>query len=271
MKLSQSSFVYYRYPLEESIKRLAQYGYQGIEIWGGRCHAYYEDMPSERINAIKDLLKRENLNISNFIPAQFRYPCNLGTTQKEIRRGSLDYIKKNIDVANALGSPFASLCPGFSLYGERHEDAWQAMIENFAELNQYADDKNIMLLIEPAHPMETDLICTTDQAMKALTELNAEKTMGLCLDTGHLFLNKESLTDIFEKTKTYTVHFHIDDNNGKNDDHLVPGEGSIDFTGFLGKLKEHEYKGFLAAELGWNYTAEPDCAVIATKKFLEKV
>ena len=53
-------------------------------------------------------------------------------------------------------------------------------------------------------------------------------------------------------------HVHIDDNNGVQDQHLVPGEGVFDFTGFVVALREVEYRGFLAAELGWEYTIEPD-------------
>ena len=48
MKFSQSSFVYLNYPLQEAIRRLHQYGYQGVEIWGGRPHAYRHDLDDER-------------------------------------------------------------------------------------------------------------------------------------------------------------------------------------------------------------------------------
>ena len=40
MKLSLSTFVYFRYALFEAIRRTAAHGYQAVEIWGGRPHAY---------------------------------------------------------------------------------------------------------------------------------------------------------------------------------------------------------------------------------------
>ena len=44
MKLSVSTTVYYRYSLVESIKRIAELGYNAVEIRGGRPHAFPDDM-----------------------------------------------------------------------------------------------------------------------------------------------------------------------------------------------------------------------------------
>ena len=42
--MSQSTFVYFYYPLKEAEKRRAEAGYDGVEIWGGRPHAYGDDL-----------------------------------------------------------------------------------------------------------------------------------------------------------------------------------------------------------------------------------
>ena len=47
MRFSQSSFVYLNYPLKQAIRRLRQFGYQGIEVWGGRPHLYRHDLDAE--------------------------------------------------------------------------------------------------------------------------------------------------------------------------------------------------------------------------------
>lgn len=269
MKLSQSTFVYFRYPLEEAIKRLAEEGYEGVEIWGGRPHAYWEDMSDERIENLKRLLKEKKMEISNFIPAQFRYPTNLASTDEHLRGKSVEYIKRNIDVAEKLEAPYVSLCPGFSIYGENLQKCWNAMIKSFKEIIEYSKDKKVKLILEPAHAMETDLVRTVDEGIRVIEEVGKEN-MGLCLDTGHIFINKEALVDIPEKVKDYLVHYHIDDNGGISDDHLVPGEGKIDFTIFLEKLKKMNYQGFLAVELGYGYTNDPDNAVRRSREFLKK-
>ncbi len=84
MKTSISTFVYFKYPLTEAIKRISCYGYKGVELWGGRPHAYCDDMNKDRISEVVKVIEDYELCISNFIPAQFRYPTNLAAPDRGI-------------------------------------------------------------------------------------------------------------------------------------------------------------------------------------------
>ncbi|MCP4749379.1 MAG: TIM barrel protein [Proteobacteria bacterium] len=268
MKISLSTFVYYRYPLMEAIKRIAGYGYDAVEIWGGRPHAYFEDMDKKRISDTKKAIADNGLEISNFIPAQFRYPVNIAAPDERIRKNSIAYLRNNIDVAAALGSPYVSLCPGFGMYGQQQIRAWNCMIQSLRELADHAENTPVELLLEPGNRYETDLVVTVDDGIKAVCDL--DKRMGLLPDTGHLFINHEPLADTVEKVKDFTCHFHIDDNMGVTDDHMVPGEGRLHFDIFLEKLKASAYVGALAVELGFQYTIDPDVAVAKSIDYLRK-
>src|SRR6056297_248717 len=212
MKLSLSTFVYFRYPLVEAIKRMAAFGYDGVEIWGGRPHAYCDDMDDAHVKETRKVLDDTGIAISNFIPAQFRYPSNPAAPDEKIRTGSVDYLKKSMDAAAALGSPYVSLCPGFSMYGQTVEEGWDAMIGSFNQLLAHARGMDLTLILEPANRMESDLVVTVDDGLKAVREVDGE--MGLLVDIGHLFVNKEPLADAIAKVQSYPHHFHIDDNNG---------------------------------------------------------
>lgn len=267
MKYSLSTFVYYKYPLEEAIKRIAAFGYHGVEIWAGRPHAYYEDMTDNRINEIRTVLESYGLQISNFIPAQFRYPTNIAAYDETIRRNSVEYIKGNIDVAVKFEAPFVSLCPGFSMYGKSSEEGWNCMIKSLGELLDYSTGMPVKLLLEPGNRAETDLVVTVDDGLRAIDQLNYR--MGILPDTGHLFVNKESVSDVIEKVKGLTCHYHIDDNMGVSDDHLVPGEGKMYYDTFISKLYESGYNGYLAVELGFGYCNDPDIAVKKSIDYLK--
>ena len=115
MKLSYSTKLYYNYRLEDAINRTARIGYPGVEIWGGRPHAYYKDMNKASISSITKIIEETGVEISGFIPAQFGYPTNLCSPIKNIREDSVDYIKKSIDTSLALGCNKVSLCPGRTL------------------------------------------------------------------------------------------------------------------------------------------------------------
>ncbi len=268
VKLSASTFVYYRYPLGEAVRRMASFGYDGVELWGGRPHAYCEDMNKRNIGELRRLMEESNLSISNFIPAQFRYPVNIAAPEPGMRTASVEYLKRSIDTAAALGAPSVSLCPGYSLYGQGRERAWQAMIESMRILCSFAEGLPLSLLLEPGNRHETDLVITVEDGLRAIRDLGAP--MGLCVDTGHCFVNGESLSDVVSLVRDIPCHYHIDDNNGFTDDHMVPGEGKMRYEIFLRSLLSSGYSGFLAVELGFQYTADPDVAVKRSADFIRK-
>lgn len=271
MKLSISTAVYYRYSLVESIKRIAELGYDAVEIWGGRPHAYPEDMSDLKINEIKKCISEYNLKISGLIPAQFRYPTNLSIEDKKMREASIFYINQAIDVADRLGIRYISVCPGFTLFGQSRELGFNLFKDSLYKILEHAAKFNdIEILIEPAHRFETDIIIFIEDSLRLLKEMN-KSNLGLVLDTGHINVNKESFSDAVRLLRNYIKHIHMDDNHGYNDDHLIPGEGNINFEKVILDLKKINYKGFLTVELGFGYTIDPDKAVYQSLKYLNKI
>lgn len=68
---------------------------------------------------------------------------------------------------------------------------------------------------------------------------NLEKNeVGFCLDTGHhAAFGKGSLETWITSLETYIGQLHINDNKGKQDEHLAIGEGNIDFRSFFEQIK----------------------------------
>ena len=52
MKFSFLTYQFCRFGLEHSFKMAQEYGFEGVEVWGGRPHAYAHDMGREEIQAI---------------------------------------------------------------------------------------------------------------------------------------------------------------------------------------------------------------------------
>jgi protein FrlC len=269
MRFSQSSFVYFNYPLQKAIRLLHKYGYQGVEVWGGRPHAYRHDLDDE-LDEIIALLDRLGMTVPNFIPAQFRYPSILCSLKETVRRDSVRYIQDAIDNALRLGAPYVSLCPGMTLFGEDLDKGWAQLRKSFIELLDYTEGTDLMLLIEPAHAAESTLILTVADGLGMIEEIGSER-LGILLDTGHANVNGEDLGEVVTRLKDVPFHIHIDDNHGDSDAHLIPGDGSIDFEPFVRALREINYQGFVSGELGFQYTLDPDPAVEKTYAVLSRM
>jgi len=269
MYFSQSSAVYFNHSLKFAIQDLHDLGYDGIEIWGGRPHMFKHDLNDEMVEII-ELLTRLNMKVCNFIPAQFRYPSHLCSLNEYVRKDSVEYIKVAIDNAVILGAPSVSLCPGMVLFDQSIEEGWKQLVKSYKELGRYVADKNITLIIEPAHRFESNLILTIDDCLKMLKELNSDK-FGILLDSGHANVNGEDFNEIIPKCKGIPLHIHLDDNIGDFDSHMIPGKGNVDFKSLFSSLKAINYDGYISVELGGGYNMDPTSACKESMEFLKSV
>ena len=267
MKFAQSSAVYYYYSLEYVINDLHRLGYDGIEIWGGSPHMYRHDLDTQ-LDEIISLLKRFNLEVCNFIPAQFRYPSLLCSENEVVRKDSVEYIKTAIDNAKKVGSSSVHLCPGMAAFDEDVRKGWKQLVRSFQELAEYVQSDSITLLIEPAHRFESNLIQTIEDCLSMIDELKSDR-FGILLDTGHCNVNGENFRTEVPKCRGIPLHIHADDNNGDIDSHLIPGKGTVDFKVLFEALKEINYRGYISAELGSMYIMDPVSACTETLIFFK--
>lgn len=80
---------------------------------------------------------------------------------------------------------------------------------------------------------------------------------GWCLDAGHLNRCGLDANDLSEVTQP-PLSLHIHDNGGKHDEHLLPGDGTIDWVAYLDKLRTIGYSGELVLEAHHQSLDTPD-------------
>jgi len=87
---------------------------------------------------------------------------------------------------------------------------------------------------------------TTDMLwlMAALETMN----VGTCLDCGHAFLSGD-VHNVMHKLSGHLRVIHANDNRGKRDDHLPPGQGHVRWAELLGQLYRERFHGGLILEL----------------------
>jgi sugar phosphate isomerase/epimerase len=82
---------------------------------------------------------------------------------------------------------------------------------------------------------------------------------GWCLDTGHMHCCGVPMTDL-RGVSVPPLSLHVQDNHGvgSGDQHLLPGDGTIDWKEFLDILKEIGYEGDLVLEAHHQSLDAPD-------------
>ena len=268
--LGSATSVLLNYSITDAVSILVEAGFDGIDIWGGRPHVYRSDYTENELLELRRMLEHEKLVVPSFMPAFFRYPHSLSSPNDRVRQDSIDYMFRCADNANILGAEVLLVVPGRSLYGQGPEDGFNRLLDSIYQVCVYCEQYDLKLGIEAANQAVTDLVVTHQDALKIIKEL-AHPSLGVVLDTGHLYLNKENLVAAMENLGDLLLQFHVNDNDGVHQQNLIPGDGSFDFSNFVDVLNSCGYDGFLSVELGWHYTIDPAPALRKSVKRLRKM
>lgn len=94
MKVALLSLSFRRYHLDKIFEVAGYFGYDGVEIWGGRPQAYPYDMDEARCAHVLELKEKYNLEVPMYTPEVLGYPYNISTPDKKEREETIDYLKK---------------------------------------------------------------------------------------------------------------------------------------------------------------------------------
>ena len=76
MKIGMFTSGYQRSPLEHCFQDAKEYGYDYIELWGGRPHAYAPDLKAGEMAALRTLIDRYEMPVTGYTPEHNAYPYN---------------------------------------------------------------------------------------------------------------------------------------------------------------------------------------------------
>lgn len=99
---------------------------------------------------------------------------------------------------------------------------------------------------------------STPEALAARFEASADASEesddlaghGVCLDVGHAHMMGVNVIDAAETLGGHLVTTHIHDNRGRSDDHLLPFQGTIDWSALVMALQKVGYDGVWMFEIG---------------------
>jgi sugar phosphate isomerase/epimerase len=123
---------------------------------------------------------------------------------------------------------------------------WENTIKRFADLCRIAGARDQRLVIENR---VGDFVSSSDGVM-ALVREAGEPNGGVLLDVAHANATKEPLELVIAKLKKYLMYVHLSDNDGTSSAHMPAGQGNIDFSSLLRRLKEIGYVGFVNVDFG---------------------
>ena len=102
LKVGMFTSGYQRNPLEHCFMDAKEYGYDYIELWGGRPHAYAPDLKAGDINEVRRLIEKYEMPVLGYTPEHNAYPYNYMIGSEAQRRDAVDYLKLSLEMAKEM-------------------------------------------------------------------------------------------------------------------------------------------------------------------------
>ncbi|MBA4066711.1 MAG: sugar phosphate isomerase/epimerase [Isosphaera sp.] len=246
-----NGFAHHR--LDDAVEILAELGYGGVAVTLDVHHLdpFAPDLAA-RVAALARQLARHRMRCAVETGARFlldarrKHQPTLVSPTPEARAVRHDFLKRCADVAADLGADslsFWSGTPTDNAPGGVHMVRLEDRVERLAE---YATGRGVRLAFEPEPGMFVD-------TMGKFAELHAKvnhPAFGLTIDVGHLVCNGElPVGKVLTDWKHVLWNVHVEDMRAGVHDHLMFGEGEVDFADVFAGLRAADYAGGVYVEL----------------------
>jgi L-ribulose-5-phosphate 3-epimerase len=248
----------------KAIRLLAEIGYRGVGLTIDRDLLNpYVDGFEKSIARVCKLLERYKMRSVIETGARFlldpqnKHEPTLMTADRAGRARRIEFYRHAIDMAHELGSDCVSLWSGKLNVSIANKAAFSRLIEGLQQVCDYADLKQVTLGFEP----EPGMFIDTMDGFAQLAARFASSPLRLTLDIGHLHCQGEvPIAEQIGHWKSQIVNVHLEDMRHGIHEHLMFGEGEIDFPPVIGALRAIDYHGLLQVELSRHSQMGPEAA-----------
>jgi len=247
-----------------AVALLAEIGYRSVALTldHGPLNPLADDWTAQR-SRLKGILDGRGMKSVIETGARFlldhrdKHEPTLVSAKRDDRQRRIQFLKLAVDAAEFLGSDCVSLWSGVVRDAAGENEVWDRLIPALREVLDYAHDRGVIIGFEPEPGMFIDTMARFAELQERLNAPNLKLT----LDVGHLHCHGEiPIADQITKWKDEIVNVHIEDMRAGVHEHLMFGEGEMDFPPILAALRQANYKGGIHVELSRHSHEGPTAA-----------
>lgn len=273
MKFAYSTALFRLRPLQEAVELIARGGFQAVEFLADRPHAYPGDIKAAESARIMACLGQRKLKVCNLNACTVAalgvqdHPSWLEEDwiQRETRiRYTLDCLR----LSAAMGIPTVStLAAGRIPSTMNRTEAWRLFVANMQRVLPLARKLTVKVLIQPGPEL---LMEHSEETLAFLREFEMDPFLQVDFNLGNFYCAGEDPLEAWEALKSYVGIIHIEDVPAdRKHKHVQLGEGSLDLKGFLERVRDAEFSGYVVVKLD-SYDQNPEDVVLASAEYLKR-
>jgi len=252
MRFGISTHLYHDRRLERShLTEIAEHGFDTIELFATRSHFDYRSEPA--VAELGRWLAETGLTLNSIhapIMDVFGGPGPRTTYSNAVaasdrREAALRETEAALGIAKLIPFDLMVLHLGTPANMKNPDDNHRASaVRSLDAICGLAGQLGVKVAVEVIPNRLSDpasLVALLDDGIDA-------GRPGICLDFGHAHLMGD-VADAVETVAEHIIATHVHDNNGREDEHLVPYRGSIDWDRALVTMQKIGYEGTYLLEL----------------------
>lgn len=275
LKFAYSTNAYTEFPLSYAILDVKRCGFDGVEVLADVPHADPLKIAPERVRKLVKLIDQLGLGISN-VNANTNmaldkrngdgFSPSLVDRKKSDRELRMKFLRAAVDLSRELGAKNMAISTGRMEPGDNRDEAMRRLEDALNRLLDYAEPRGVRLGIE----YEPGLLVHDCGTLEETLERVPHPFLGANLDIGHATCAGEDVPTTIRRLAKRIWNVHFEDIRDRVHQHLVAGEGDIDFAAILRTIRQINYRGYITLEL-YPYKDRPAWAGKTSLERLKKI
>ena len=224
------------------LNKVADLGFDVLEV----ASAHILNMSNANLQNLKSIAIERGIEITYVIG--FSPDNDIASEDNVIVKKGIEYAKRTLEaIYHMEGKIFCGInyssWPRVMNEGIVDKRPWlDRSLKSIKEVIKTAEDFGIYYCLEVVNRFEQFLLNTAEEGI-VFCKMVDSPNIKLLLDTFHMNIEEDSISEAITKTGKYLGHMHIGENNRK-----VPGKGHMPWDEIFQALNRISYKGYIVME-----------------------
>lgn len=231
------------------VAAVAEHGFGALEVYATRTHVDYHDPAA--LAALGTWLAEAGIGLhsvhapttTEYVGGRWGETLSIGSADEGRRQLAVAETVRSLEIAATV--PFGYLVVHLGVPSQDSAaNSRTAIARSLETIAEAAEPLGVTLALE----LIPNPLSIGSRLVQWLEEDLDLGRAGICLDVGHAHI----VGDVMEAVETCSGHIvttHLHDNDGRRDDHRMPGQGTIDWDGTMMAFQKVGYDGVLVFEL----------------------
>ncbi|PKN00845.1 MAG: hypothetical protein CVU77_08095 [Elusimicrobia bacterium HGW-Elusimicrobia-1] len=240
MKIGISTGLFFDRDILEVLPEIKETGFDIVEIWTGTeqygAFSHFEWHKDREIQALGIALKGLDIEVES-LHSPFSELIDISSPDENIRSFAMEEIERSMYCLKRLGGKILVVHPAATDESLKDDIAvrFAKCRRSLEHLYVRAQDLDVQIAVETQLP---HIFGGEVSALMRLIDGFSPSVCGFCFDSSHANLYRKGALSTFDELSLRVIALHISDNKGSADDHLVPGDGLIDWRELVYRIKK---------------------------------